>query len=317
MSNGKKIVVVFGATGTQGGSVIKSLLADPATQKEYHIRAITRDPSTAKAQALTKQGVECVTGDLGSKESLRKALEHAYAVYAVTSYWEKEDPELEKQQGRNVADAAKECGVQHFIWSSLLDVNKLSHGQYAHVDHFDSKAAVEEYIRTLAIPATFFLPGLYMTNFSDGMLRPDAAHPGSMRLALPVPATTPFPLFDAGRDTGTFVKAILRHRAACLGQRVYGATDYYSAQQIVDQFGHVKAREAAFVQIPADDFTAALTGSGMSARGALEMTQNLLFMPEFGYYGKADLGPSLALLDNEKPTTWSEFVAQAPEWKDL
>ena len=102
-----KILVVFGATGNQGGSVIKSILGDPKTAKEFKIRGITRDPSKPNAKALEAKGVETVAADINSKEQIKAALQDAYAVFAVTNYWEKMDAELEKQQGRNIADLAK------------------------------------------------------------------------------------------------------------------------------------------------------------------------------------------------------------------
>lgn len=104
---GKKILVVFGATGNQGGSVIKSILSDPKTASEFKIRGITRDPSKPNAQALTAKGVQCVAADINSKDQIKSALQGAFAVFAVTNYWEKMDAELETKQGRNVADLAK------------------------------------------------------------------------------------------------------------------------------------------------------------------------------------------------------------------
>ena len=103
----KKLVVVFGATGNQGGSVINSILEDPATANEFKIRGITRDPSKPNAKALEAKGVETVAADINSKEQVKAAFKGAYAVFAVTNYWEKMDAALEEQQGRNIADAAK------------------------------------------------------------------------------------------------------------------------------------------------------------------------------------------------------------------
>lgn len=103
----KKILVVFGATGNQGGSVINSILNDSKTASEFKLRAITRDPSKPNAQALVAKGVECVAADINSKDQIKSALQGAYAVFAVTNYWDKLDAQLEMQQGRNVADLAK------------------------------------------------------------------------------------------------------------------------------------------------------------------------------------------------------------------
>ena len=105
----KKIVVVFGATGNQGGSVINSILGDPKTAEDFKIRGITRDPSKPNAKALEARGVETVAADINSKDQIKAALQGAYGVFAVTNYWEKMDAELEKQQGQNIADLAKVC----------------------------------------------------------------------------------------------------------------------------------------------------------------------------------------------------------------
>ena len=103
----KKILVVFGATGNQGGSVIKSILGDSKIASEFKIRGITRDPSKPNAKALEAQGVECVAADINNREQIKHALQGAYAVFAVTNYWEKMDAELEMTQGKNIADLAK------------------------------------------------------------------------------------------------------------------------------------------------------------------------------------------------------------------
>lgn len=103
----KKVVVVFGATGNQGGSVIKSILGDPKTADEFNIRGITRDTSKPNAKALEAKGVETVAADINSTEQVKAALQGAYAVFAMTNYWEKMDAHLEVQQGRNIADLAK------------------------------------------------------------------------------------------------------------------------------------------------------------------------------------------------------------------
>lgn len=103
----KKVFVVFGATGNQGGSVINAVLGDPKTANEFKIRGITRDPSKPNAKALEARGVECVAADIDNKDQIRAAFQGAYAIFAMTNYWEKMDPKLEMQQGRNIADLAK------------------------------------------------------------------------------------------------------------------------------------------------------------------------------------------------------------------
>ncbi|GAB1208948.1 hypothetical protein APSETT445_007713 [Aspergillus pseudonomiae] len=99
-----KLITVFGATGNQGGSVINHILADSRLSKEFKIRGITRDTSKPAAQELQKRGVEVVTADLNSVESLRTALDGSHTIFLVTNYWEYVDKDTEVTQGKNVAD---------------------------------------------------------------------------------------------------------------------------------------------------------------------------------------------------------------------
>lgn len=132
------IIVVFGATGQQGGSVIDTLLADPKTASKYKLRGFTRDVSKPAAKALTDRGVEMVAGDMDDKASVGKAVEGAYGVFAVTDYWAKMDGALEIRHGKNMVDAALVCcstcsptetdnqaaDVQHFVLSTLKSPKK-------------------------------------------------------------------------------------------------------------------------------------------------------------------------------------------------
>jgi uncharacterized protein YbjT (DUF2867 family) len=102
-----KLIVVIGATGKQGGSVLASLLADSSASEQFKYRGVTRDTSKPAAQALAKQGVEMVAADLDNKASLVKAFKGAYGVFAVTDFWATMDKGAEVQQGKNLADAAK------------------------------------------------------------------------------------------------------------------------------------------------------------------------------------------------------------------
>ena len=114
----RPIIAIFGATGKQGGSVIKSILGDSATASKYTLRGITRDVSKPAAKALTEQGVEMVAADLNDQASVQKAVEGAYGVFAVTDYWAKMDGPLEIRQGKAMADAALVCFFPIFLSST-------------------------------------------------------------------------------------------------------------------------------------------------------------------------------------------------------
>ena len=219
--------------------------------------------------------------------------------------------------GDDTNSRGQEHGVQHLIWSSLLDINKLSGGKYTKVYHFDSKAEVETYIRGLGIPATFYLPGFYMSNVTSALqkLPPDDAY----TLPLNMAPTAPVPLFAAELDTGKFVKAVLKNRDALLGKRIYAAASYYTPDDCIAAFKKVypdAGKSARFQQVSDEQYMGALASAGMPLKAQEELAQNMAFINDFGYYGGQSLDETLALLE-EKPTTIEEFMAQAKGFKGL
>lgn len=168
----------------------------------------------------------------------------------------------------------------------------VSGGKLSNVAHFDSKADVEEYIRAIGVPATFFLPGFYMSNIPGASLN---NMQGAYNFALPIPSNSPIPLLDTEADTGKFVKGILMHRDQVLGARIYGATDYYTPEQIIADFQAVKPEDGkggGARQIPEELFKKILGGKGMPEPIQQEMLENMLLMPQFGYFGGASLDDS-------------------------
>lgn len=117
----------------------------------------------------------------------------------MTNYWETVSSVTEISQGKNVADVALEAGVQHIIYSSLLNVTRLTNGRLKNVPHFDGKAEVEQYIRDIGLPSTFYLPGFFMSNFSQ-MVKADEE--GTLTWAVPITDEAKFPLIAIKEDTG-------------------------------------------------------------------------------------------------------------------
>ncbi|RDW58315.1 hypothetical protein BP5796_12245 [Coleophoma crateriformis] len=318
MSSNKKIIVVIGATGGQGGSVVNTVLTDPKLNATWAVRGVTRDASKGSAKKLESQGAEVVEADVNSKDSLMNAFQGAYAVFAVTNYWEKLDMELEIQQGKNLADAAIATGIQHFIWSSLKNVTEITKGALPNVYHFDSKAKVEEYIRSTSLPATYMMPGFYMSNFPGRNLRPSPPD-NAWTLAMPLPATATVPLIATIEDTGKFVSAILLNREATLGKRVLAATEYYSLEELLQDFKDVYAeagKTARYYEVPHEVYKGVLLNAGLPEFGAQELLENMRLLNEGGYYGGESLEWSHSLL-HDKLTTWKEFIKTAPAFKDL
>ena len=142
---------------------------------------------------------------MSDKSSVTHALHGSDTVFLVTNYWESAKYDVEFGQGKNVADAAKELGIQHLIFSSLLHVGKLTNGRLSHVPHFEAKADIEEYIRKSGVPATFYLPGYFMSNF---ILTVRKGEDGSLSFAFPVGKDAKFPLMDTVEDTGKSVRSL-------------------------------------------------------------------------------------------------------------
>ena len=108
-----------GATGAQGGGLVRSILADP--DGEFAVRAITRDPDSPKARALAAAGAEVVAADIADKAAVARAFDGAYGAYCVTFFWNHFSPDQERAEAHALADAAKQAGVQHVVWSTLED----------------------------------------------------------------------------------------------------------------------------------------------------------------------------------------------------
>lgn len=169
-----RLVVVVGATGTQGGSVVNSLLKDSS----FGVRGLTRNPESDSAKALKEQGAEIVAADLNDEASVVKAFMGAYAIFAVTNFFEPADSlgveearKIEYQQAINMVKAAKKTPtLQHYLWSTLPNSNALSKGKY-NVHFFDVKSSVDDYIRhdkEFLAKTTF----VYLTNFASNMFYP-------------------------------------------------------------------------------------------------------------------------------------------------
>ncbi|KAI0861228.1 NmrA-like family-domain-containing protein [Xylaria cubensis] len=314
---GRKVITVFGATGAQGGGVATTFLGDLGLRSEWAVRAVTRDPSKDSAKQLEKKGAEVVKADLDDVESIVNAVKGSHAVYGTTNYWEKASVEVEVQQGRNLADAVKQAGVQHFVWSSLLNITELSKGALPNVYHFDSKAKVESYVRELGIPATFFMPGFYMTGIPGDMLKAQGPD-GPWVFALPLSADAQIPMYHP-KDTGKYVKAILQNADKLLGKRFLGATAYMTPKEVVERFSKAFpaiGANASFFQVPEDMFRAAMKGKGMPDFIVTELFENVRLMDTFGYFG----GESLELtheLVKDSLTTWDEYVKEAEAFKGL
>ncbi len=189
----KKIIAVVGATGMQGGGLVRAIASDP--DKTFIARALTRDVNSDKAKALTKLGAEVVSADLDDAAGLKRAFAGAYGVFCLTNFWEHFSPDKEYAQAKNQAEAAKETAVQHVIWSTLEDTRKwvpLSDGRMPtlmgkyKVPHFDAKGEVEREFAKLGLPVTFLLTSFYWDNLIFFGMGPKKGPDGTLLFTMPM-----------------------------------------------------------------------------------------------------------------------------------
>ena len=189
----KKIIAVVGATGAQGGGLVRAILNDPSSG--FAVRALTRKVDSDKAKELAKLGAEVVAADLDDVESLKRAFEGAYGAFLLTNFWEHFSPEKELAQAKNMAQAAKHAGLQHVIWSTLEDTRRwvpLSDnrmptlmGKYK-VAHFDAKGEADHLFTELGVPTTFLLTSFYWENLIYFGVGPKKGPDGKLALTYPM-----------------------------------------------------------------------------------------------------------------------------------
>ncbi|KAL2436482.1 hypothetical protein ABEF95_011004 [Exophiala dermatitidis] len=312
----QKIITVFGATGNQGGSTLSAILNNPELSAKYKIRAITRDPSKPGAQALASKGAELAKADLTDLASVKSAIAGSYGVFAVTNYWEKMSKDGEFQQGKNIVDACKEQGIKHLVWSSLPNVTKLTDGHLAKVEHFDSKAEVAEYAEQVKgedMIVSYFMPGYFMSNLPS-MINPDP-ETGVPTLSAPWnPTETWVPMIDIQKDTGAFTAGLFEAGAEANGVYVQGVSEWVHPRQITATLSQIKGKEVRFIEQPATVESAAQLGN----RIAEELTQNMILIRDYSYYGKGtekkQAESDRFLIPGTKKNTWNEF-AEKVDWK--
>ncbi|KAF2651836.1 putative NmrA family transcriptional regulator [Lophiostoma macrostomum CBS 122681] len=248
-----KLITVFGATGNQGGSVVRNILAHPQLSKEWKIRGVTRDPTNLKpdAQKLASQGVEFVKADLNSQPSILHAITGSTAVFGVTNYWETGSASTEIQQGKNLANACKSANVSHLIWSSLPAVSQLTNGSITNLHHFDSKAAIENYIVSIGLPASFVLAGFFMSNMPGG-IRP--TEDGTYAFSNLFKPDTRVPMIDIQRDYGKFAAACLADPDATLGKHIQTSSAWVTPVQVCEAVERVTGKKCSYTQMADEAF---------------------------------------------------------------
>ncbi len=241
MGNGQngRTILVTGATGHQGGAVARHLL-----RNGFPVRALTRSPDKPAAGTLRDQGCEIVEGNLDDRASLDHALQGAYGVFSVQNFWET-GYQREIDQGVQLADAAKNAGVQHFVYSSVGSAHRDTG-----LEHFESKWQIENHIREIGLPYTIFRPVFFMDNWENPFLRNPIL---SGTLAQPLDPERPFQQV-AVDDIGGFVAMAFGDKDRWLGREVDLAGDDSTMPEMVETLSRVVGRPIRYQQLPWEDY---------------------------------------------------------------
>jgi len=254
-----KIIAVVGATGAQGGSLVRAILDDP--NGPFQVRALTRDARSDKATELARRGVEVVEADLDHLESLKRAFRGAYGAYCVTNFWEHFSPERELVQAANMAEAAQHADLQHVIWSTLEDTRQwvpLSDdrmptlmGTYK-VPHFDGKGEANHFFVEAGVPTTFLLTSFYWSNMINFGVEPKRGEDGILAITLPM-GDKPLPGI-APEDIGKCAYGIFQRGNEYVEKTVGVAGEHLTGTRMAAALTKALGQEVRYNNVPPDVF---------------------------------------------------------------
>ena len=291
VSNHRKLIAVTGATGQQGGGVVRALQATG----QFKVRALTRNPG--KHRELAE---EVVAADLGRPETLKAAVEGAHGVFLVTNFWEQGTDEL--KQATAVVRAAKDAGVKHFIWSTLPDTEAISRGKI-HVPHFTGKAKIDRIVTEAGFANhTFVIAPMYYQNLL-GALAPQKQADGSLGWALPIDPTVRCLHKGDINELGNIVAgAFASPDQAGHGEYLPLVGDFVSFSEIVETLNR-QGHKFTFKQVPQELFA-------WSLPGAAEIAATFAYFQAHTYLG-SDSRDRIALANKiagRQPTKFSEWA---------
>ncbi|UKZ61265.1 uncharacterized protein TrAtP1_002532 [Trichoderma atroviride] len=296
----QKLIVVVGATGNQGSSVVNTFLKDTA----WRVRGLTRNPSSAKAKALSTRGVEVVQADMDDVSSLSVAFRNANAIFVVSDFWgiygalaqqnkdTSEKPlnllagEIELQQLKNAIDAASRVpGLERFILSTLSNVTKWSRENYTHVYHFDLKARASAYVEEahpeLWAKTSLFQAGLFLNTYVQSPnFIPQKNADGIAQFITTMAADFKLPWIAAEEDTGPFVKALVQEKP---GKNLIAYREWATLREMVEAFQNASKTKSEVVVAPRDE-----PNESLPPDLKLEIDEGFLYFEEFGYEGRDD-----------------------------
>jgi uncharacterized protein YbjT (DUF2867 family) len=250
----KPVIAVVGATGAQGGGLVRAILADAAGP--FSVRALTRDPQAPKARWLADRGAEVVAADLDDAASVQRAFAGAFGAFCVTNYWEHHSPDREIAQAAVMAAAAAQAGLRHLVWSTLEDTRRWMAlddermptimGKYK-VPHFDGKGKANRFFIDAGVPTTFLLTSFYWDNLIHFGMGPCRGADG--RLAIT------FPMGDAklpgiaAEDIGRSAYRIFGRGTEFIGQTVGIAGEHLTCAEMADRLSLALGEQVRYHEV--------------------------------------------------------------------
>lgn len=255
----RKIIAVLGATGAQGGGLVRAIQAD--TGSGFRARAVTRNPDSDKAKALAALGAEVVQGDVSDPASLTRAFQGAHGAYCVTFFWDHFSPERETGEARQMALAAKAAGVAHVVWSTLEDVRTFVplsnpsiptlNGKYK-VPHFDGKGEADAFFREAGVPTTFYYASFYWDNFIYFGAGPKPGPDGQLQLVLPMGNGKLAGV--AAEDIGRTAYGIFKRGKELTGKKVGVAGEILTGAEIAEKMSRALKRPVRYQPVPFETY---------------------------------------------------------------
>jgi uncharacterized protein YbjT (DUF2867 family) len=291
LSDDKKLIAVIGASGQQGGGVVRALQASG----EFKVRALTRNPDKHRQLAD-----EVVKADLDRPETLEAAFKGAYGVFLVTDFREKGTDEL--KQATAAVRAARDAGVNHFVWSTLPNVEAISGGKFD-VPHFTGKAKIDRIVKEAGFPHhTFVIAPGYYQNFV-GPLAPQKQADGSVGWALPLDPDVRCLHMGDIRELGNIVAGAFAHPdEAGNGEYLPLVGDFLSFNEIVETLNG-QGHNLSYKQVPKENFAG-------SFPGATEIAEMFSYWEAHTYLG-SDSSDQIALaskIAGRRPTKFSTWA---------
>jgi uncharacterized protein YbjT (DUF2867 family) len=280
MSDDRKIIAVLGATGSQGGGLVRAILNDESGA--FAVRALTRNPDSEAARELAELGAEVVKADVADPESLEAAFAGAYGAYCVTFFWEHFSPEAEMEHARNMAEAARAAGLQHVIWSTLDDTRKwvpLSDDRMPtlqekyKVPHFDAKGEANRFFEEANVPTTFLYTVFYWDNLIHFGMGPQEDDDGNLTFSLPMGEARLAGI--AAADIGRCAYGIFKAGDRYIGKSVGIAGEYLTGAAMAAKLSDAYGESVRYVAVPFDVYR------GLDFPGADDLGNMFQFYHDF------------------------------------